>query len=290
MDKPTLLAAIESSGWESVSKEDFEGLLSKLTFLEKTGRYGKLLASIESSNDSSNFFACVLEATFAYQFEAAGKPLEYEVQQGEKSETTIDFARRLPSGDTVYFEVRLLQQDKQTAESIKEQLKERGVYSVAKDGEGEMNEIIRLQRVILSKVQKADGTPVKFSEARPGAANIVVVDISEIILKHADIGDCLLTAYGDVAVRAVYRRGIFGLFQQAAKEDSEHFQGLAKLHRHIRDTVHGVLFVFKDAHAGVLDYRLEHYLTWNSQLGSAEQAEAVYDDIAPAIPLRREHE
>jgi hypothetical protein len=288
MDKSALLTALENSGAKSVTEKDFEGLLSKLTFLEKIGRYGKLLASIESSNDKSNFFACVLEATFAYQFETAGKPLEYEVQQDKDNPTKIDFARNLESGDTLYFEARLLQQDKPTSASIEKQLQASGTYRVAKCGAEEADDIVRLQRVILSKVQKADGTPIKFSQAKAGAINVVVVDISGILLRQADVFDCLLAAHGDPAVDKVYRRGIFGLFQEFEKEHPERIQNLATLHAHFRNTVHGVLFVFKDDNADVLGYRLEQYLVWNTRLVNSEQMKAAYGDIASAIPQRSE--
>ena len=54
MDKGQLAAAIARSGWTFVPEERITGLLSKLVFLERTGRYGKLLANIAAANDKNN--------------------------------------------------------------------------------------------------------------------------------------------------------------------------------------------------------------------------------------------
>lgn len=110
MNKQTLLNAIQNSGGAEQPADEVEGLLGKLSYLEKTGRYTRLLKNIASANDKSNFLAAIFEASFAFNFEIADHPLEYEVKQSKTNNSSIDFLRRMESGTLVYFEARLLQQ------------------------------------------------------------------------------------------------------------------------------------------------------------------------------------
>jgi hypothetical protein len=56
---------------------------------------------------------------------------------------------------------------------------------------------------------------------------------------------------------------------------------------HIRATIHGVLFLFRAARAGVLDYRLEQVMVWSRNLVAERQARALMTDIAAVLPSRR---
>ncbi|VAW79042.1 hypothetical protein MNBD_GAMMA12-356 [hydrothermal vent metagenome] len=284
MDKKKLVNVIGKFG--AAHNEDIEGLLVKLNFIENNGKYGRLIKSISSANDKSNFFADVFEATFAYQFEASNLPLKYEVKQDNTNNSSIDFLRRTNSGISIYLEARLLQQDYATTQSIKDQLDANQFYRIAKNGSDEHDAIVRLQNVILSKVQKKDGTPVKFLTVDDDSVNIVVIEVSELVLGTIDIHDCLLSTHGDPYVEDVYRRGIFGLFQQPREEYSEFILGLAKFYEHIRKTLSGVLFVFKKQYGGFLDYRLEHYMVWNPNLVDQELAKKVCREISQAVPNR----
>jgi hypothetical protein len=67
-------------------------------------------------------------------------------------------------------------------------------------------------------VQDRHGNPIKFFSTDPDVLNVVVVDATKSILGIIDIYDCLLATYGDPAVDEVYRRGIFGLFQEDRPE------------------------------------------------------------------------
>lgn len=286
MDKAILLAAIKNSGGAEQPDDEVDGLLKKLAYLKQTGRYGKLMANIAAANDKSNFLASVLEATFAFQFESAELPLDYEVKQDEDNSSSIDLLRKSETGVSIYFEVRLLQQDDATAESIKDQLEKSSFYQVAMDGQDEHDAIIRLQSVILSKVQKRDGTPIKFLRVAPDTINLVVVDVSDLILGTVDADDCLLATRGDPAVREEHRRGIFGLFQEPLPEYPERIQTLTKTFEHIRSTLNGVLFLFRSQGSGVLNYRVEQHLMWNPKLISLDHAKAVHAEIAAVVPVR----
>ena len=82
-----LAATLSSSGYPiSESDDRLTPLAEKLTLLEATGRYSRLLSSLFATNDKANLQSHILEATFAYQFELSGKPLDYEVQRRSDDE------------------------------------------------------------------------------------------------------------------------------------------------------------------------------------------------------------
>ncbi|RYD46138.1 MAG: hypothetical protein EOP83_30150, partial [Verrucomicrobiaceae bacterium] len=168
LNRQTIEAAIKASGGAEQPDDQIEGLFTKLVYLEATGRYGQLLKGIAKSNNTSNFLALLLEVTFAYQFETAGLPLDYEAKQVPEQTSSIDFRMKVPSGEAAYFELRLLQQDQRTAEDIAKQLAATKVYEVVKDGEDEQAEVLRLQGTLLSKVENAEGKPFKFLETGEG--------------------------------------------------------------------------------------------------------------------------
>lgn len=284
MDRRKLEDAITASGGGGQPDDQVEGLLARLTALEETGKYRSLIKSIAAANNKSNFLASLFEANFAWQFEAAGMPLVYEVTQVAVQSSSIDFKLGAVAGDTVYFELRLLQQDQTTADGIASQLSNSACYAVRKDGEDERKEVLRLQRTILQKVQKHDGTPIKFLKTGAGMINIVVVAVSDIILGAVDPMDCLLAACGDPAVPMLCRRGVFGLFQQGSPDDREEMRAVALSFSHIRATLHGVLFAFRAEDSGVLDYGIEQVMVWNSNLIDQARARPLAAQISTALP------
>jgi len=284
MDKKLLHAIVDK--FDGTYDEEIEGLLKKLNFIEHTGKYDRLINSILSANDKSNFLADVFEASFAFQFESSNLPLEYEVKQDKTDNSSIDFLRRMDSGTSIYLEARLLQQDYTTNQSIKDQLDNNNFYRVGMNGNDAHDSIVRLQNVIVSKVQKKDGTPTKFLRIDKNTVNIVVIDVSELILGAIDLHDCLLTTHGDPYVEEVYRRGIFGLFQEPLSGYPKVIEQIAKSYKHIRSTLHGVLFIFKAKNSGLLNYSLEHYITWNPYLVDQKLIEKVYSEIIQAIPIK----
>lgn len=286
IDRTTLEGAIKASGGAQQPSDQVDGLLTKLQTLEATGRYDALLKTLAKVNDKSNFLAFLLETTFAHQFEAAKMPLEYEVKQATDQHSSIDFKLTGKTADTVFFELQLQQQDQPTANDITKQLKANAFYAVVKDGAGEANDIFRLQSTILRKVQKPDATPVKFLRAGPSIVNIVVVCISDILLGTPDAFDCLLTLYGDPEVPEHCRRGVFGLFQDANGGDTEEIKARAAKYAYVKNTLHGVLFIFRPKGSGVLDYQLQQVMVWNRKLVSKDQAARLTEQIAAALPTK----
>lgn len=284
IDRPTLEAAIKASGGAEQPADQLDGLLAKLLALEATSRYGALLKGLAASNDRSNFLAQLLESTFAHQFEAVGMPLDYEVKQVADQTSSIDFMLKANTGDAVYFELRLLQQGKAVADDITKQLADGNTYVAAMNGEDEQDEILRLQNIVLSKVE-SKGKPIKFVRTGDGVVNIVVVCISDILLGTPDVQDCLLATYGDPEVPAECRRDVFGLFQSLTAEYPEHIQKAAANFAHIKSTVHAVLFLFKPQGAGVLDYSLQQVLVWNRSLITNVQTLPLAEQFAKALPV-----
>jgi hypothetical protein len=290
MEKGALEAAIIRSGWKGVWEDQLDGLFSKIQLLATKGRYGRLLANVESANDQSNFSASVVEVTIAFQFESAGMELEYEVKQDPNQGSSIDFRWNAAPEKTVYIEGRLLQQDQATTKSIEDQLRTGNVWSVAKDGDDEHQDIVRVQQVILQKVQKEDGTPTKFFSHDQGAINIVAIDISQIILETFDSYDCLLVARGDPAVPHMCKRGIFGLFQEPLPQYPEGIRALAKSYAHLKQTLHGLLFLFKRPKREPLNYSLEQNLVWNPDLMQESISKVIDEQIKSALPLYKKRE
>lgn len=286
IDRPTLESAILASGGALQPDDEIDGLLTKIKGLEATGRYNTLVSNFIKANDKSNFLALLLEVTFAYQFENAGMPLVYEVKQVANHCSSIDFRLTAKSGEAVFFELRLLQQDKATAEDIKEQLSAGAFYAVKKDGKQEGEDIYRLQEIILSKVQKKNGDPVKFYRVETGVINIVVVCISDLLLGTSDAADCLLAMYGDPEVPEHCQRGVFGLFQDTKPEYPEEIKARGARYAHIKGTLHGVLFVFLPSGSGVLNYELRQIMVWNRNLMLSAQAKALTEQFSQALPAK----
>jgi len=231
-------------------------LAEKLNALATAGRYRRLISDLLAANDRSNLEALVLEATFAYSFESRDRHLSYEVRQRSESATSIDFLRSVDPELQIYFEMRLLQRPAHIQRAIDDQLARHDRFAASLDGGGETREVLRLQNVLLSKVQDARGNPVKFAKVNPGDRNIVAVEVSQLILGAIDRADCVLATYGDPQVEEHERRNIFGLFQQAKPTYPEYIQAAGRRFFHFRNVVDGVLFLYRYPHRDPYDFQL----------------------------------
>jgi hypothetical protein len=284
--KHDFLVAIDRSGGAKQPDNEVDAVLVKLAYLEKLGRYDRLIRTILNANNKCNFIAAIFEATFAYQFELAGLMLKYEVSQSDSDESSIDFCFKTQSRKSVFLELHLLQQNTSTTISINDQLELLGCYKTSMNGSDEHDAIVRLQKAILSKVQKRDGRPTKFFDVNDEVVNIVVIDLTDLIFGMVDINDCLLVAHGDSAVVEECRRGIFGLFQIANSSHSEQVQKIAKSFEHIRNKLSGVLFSFRSSKVSALNYDLEQFMVWNPNLVDDALASEVLVEITRAMPMR----
>ena len=284
MNKQELTDAIRNSGGKQWALAEVDDLWERVELLQNTGRYGALLSQLAATNDKSNFLALVLEVNFAYQFESQGSQLAYEVKQDAGKPSTVDFLRQTATGKRVYVELRLLQQRKSITTMIDDQLLKHGISKLLLGGDDEKREVERLQGTILAKVQDRKGRPIKFFSTEPDTLNVVVVDVNDTILGTIDVYDCLLATYGDPAVDEVYRRDLFGLFQEDKVEYPQRIHDLAAKYAHIRSRVHGVLFLFREPGSGILAYGLQQYTVWNRALVTEQIAQQVYPDLSTAIP------
>lgn len=264
-------------------RSDLDILLAKLEFLENTKRYSLLLSEIFNCNDISNFKSCLVETTFAHAFESANIPLTYEEKQSNENNTTIDFLRETDDGRKIYFELRTIQQRDEIKKDIDIQLNLNNMYSVSLNGTAEQEEIVRLQSNILSKTQDKNGQQIKFFIKEQGTFNIVVAELSEIILGAVDRDDCMLAAYGDPYVEEFARRNIFGLFQPPESNYPAHILSIADRFSHFRKTIHGILFVVKNFKSTPLVFELMYYFVPNMKLVSESDAVIINQDIKASL-------
>jgi len=263
--------------------DEVAGIVKKLEYLDRLGRYTLLLKNLTKCNDINNFKSIIVEATFAYSFEAVNMPLFYEESQTENQESSIDFLLNTQDGKNIYFEIRVNQQQKQTQKEIAQQLSQNNMYSVSWNGMEEQKDIIRLQSNILSKVQGKDGVPTKFFTATSGVFNIVAVDITELLLGVVDKNDCILAAYGDPYVEERYRRNIFGLFQKPKQNYPDFILDVYKKFFHFRKTIHGILFLVRHSLSGPLDFELRYLLIQNIDLVSDSMAKLLDNELLRAL-------
>jgi hypothetical protein len=294
MEKSTLDAIVKKIGGFS-DDNDIDAFLEKINYLEATQRYGELIKRILPANDVGDFLGSVFETNIAYQFESNQLKLEYGVKQNKSHGSDIDLLMRMDSGHLVYFEAKLLQQDISTSQRINEQLNKSSFYSVCMDGDTINGSIFRLQSTIISKIQKVDGTPIKFFSSDHEVVNIVVINVSELMLDTIGIFDCLIAAYGSRDVQEVLGAGyanwvqgneIVGLFQVMPSKCSNDENNIYAVYERARSILHGILFLFKTPDSGVLSYDLESYITWNPSVMNQELIKDILATINKAFPIR----
>jgi len=252
-------------------------LLGKLEFLEGLRKYNGLLRKIFSSNEKNEFNSYAFEAAFAYDFEANGQQLGYEVNNLSDSLTSIDYCYKT-EGRKIYFELRVINQRAALTTDMETQLKHYGFYEILQGGEEERQETIRLQNSILSKCQDKEGNPIKFGHKK-GDYNFIVVFVSALHIGAIDKHDCWFTMYGNEGVPPIFRRGVFGLCQRLPKCATEEKQKYYEKFDHFRKTIHGVLFVKNASRGGdpnyLVDLKLQYFLLGNNNILEKEEGDAI---------------
>lgn len=284
---PKLASALNASGYPvDVEDDRLIPLATKLALLQHAERYSKLLSDLFSANNKANFQSLILEATFAFQFEKVGKLLNYEVRKRSDNETTIDFCRVRPTDRNLCIEMRLVHQRQWITDHFEQQLEHSDYFSITLDGNEDRAETVRLQRLILSKVQDENGRLIKFLREDSDSYSIVAVEVSEPHLGMTDHADCLLVTYGDPAVSVFERRKLFGLFQEDSPEYPQHIHDIADQFREFRTTVHAVLFLWKEPPASPVNFEIEFFLVGNKTLISANEAIEIAKDLNGALVIR----
>ena len=193
LDRVLARLGIDTQYWA----EPISMFRQKLELLSQSNRHDRLLKNLFAQNQIDNFNSHVFEVLFAYDFEAKGHQLTYEVQHISTEVSTIDFCYEPRSLPKFYFELRQVSQREWITRTMEEQLKRTRFYQVMLKGEQERDETFRLQNLILSKCQDDHGKPIKFFEVRANAYNFIVVTVSEIHLGMCDKYDCVLLVGGD---------------------------------------------------------------------------------------------
>lgn len=284
MEKSTLNAIVKKIGGFS-DDNDIDAFLEKINYLETTQRYGELIKRILPANDVGDFLGSVFETNIAYQFESNQLKLEYGVKQNKSHGSDIDLLMRMDSGHSVY----------STSQRINEQLNKSSFYSVCMNCDTINRSIFRLQSTIISKIQKVDGTPIKFFSNDHAVVNIVVINVSELMLGTIDIFDCLIASYGSRYVQEILGNGyanwvpgkeVVGLFQVMPYKCSNDENNIYAVYERARNILHGILFLFKAPDSGVLSYDLESYITWNPSVMNQELIKDILATINKAFPIR----
>jgi len=260
--------AMNKSGYKvDASDAKLAPIMSKLQYLSGKARFGKLLRDLFACNDNSNLHSLLFEVIFAWHFEIKCKHLVYEKAQQQPNRTTIDFLYEYSQDTHIYYELRVVQEQAKITEQIEDQLRNSKEFKlVLNGGSYDQNEVIRLQQILLNKVQDREGTPVKFFSTTLPNYNILVVDVSQPLLGSIDRYDCLLCCYGDEAVSQVYRRGVFGLFQSPGKSDPGCFDHIYNKFNHIRTMIHGILFMRRQPKSNPINYDLQYYFVPNRHI------------------------
>lgn len=293
MDEITLNAIVKNSGGFA-SEQDVAGLLNKINFLKITKRYDGLIKRIVPAKNAGDFLGSVFEINLAFQFESNQLQLEYGAKQNKEHGSDIDLLLRLSSGQLIYLEAKLLQQDAATNKMIEDQINESSSYYMRMDGGDINNTIERLQNTIISKLLNKNGAPIKFFSRDNNVVNIVAINVSELIVGCIDKFDCAIATHGSDYVKKVYGdqfanleqgKEVVGLFQTIhAKHFSD--ERFIAAYSHVKEMLHGVLFLFKAGKSGLLSYELEHTMMWNPSLIDQDRAKIVSIEIAKAIPIK----
>ena len=279
-----LARALSASGYEVAPADNrITPLAEKLELIREAGRYKRLLSNLLAANDRANLRSLVLEATFAFHFETAGMPLQYEVRRRPDDETSVDFLRRTGWGKELCIEMRLVQQRQAITTLFEMQLRESVYFGTTLDGAADRADTLRLQRLTLEKAVNPDGQLIKFRRGDANNYNIVAIEVSGLHLGMIDDKDCILVAYGDPEVPDYARRGLFGLFQEPHPEHPDHIKEVAAKYAPFRDAVHAVLFLRQEPPVHPINYNLEYLLVHNRQLVTSAEAEQVAREFHGAM-------
>lgn len=287
-----LADAMKSSGCEvDGSDTRLAQVVAKLELLANRGRFGRLLGDLLACNNKSNLHALLFEAVFAWHFEKKGKFLQYEIVQQPPGCTTVDFQQVLSEDMHIYYELRLLQHQEATTQLFQEQLCQSEFFGKVMNGSDEQHEVIRLQQVLLAKVQDREGQPVKFFTADPPNFNLLVVDVSEPLLGMIDNFDCILACYGDGAVPPHCRRDVFGVFQVPGPDTTPRFLEIANRLERFRRTIHAVIFMRRPRESNPINFELECYCVPNGSILSERPYKSILAEVAAVFtPWKQKQE
>jgi hypothetical protein len=286
-----LLTVIQNAGGGLGAADYADALLQKINQLDSTGQYDAMLRQLRAARQFGDFRGRVLEVNFADLFLGKGIRLIHGPRQGMPGD--IDFCW-VVAGYNVYIEMKVLRPDDATTASTNNQSAQTGMYQISVTDD--TPDIGRIQRDIMAKstIRRFNPRPEK------NWINLVAIDLCELQLGMADLGDCLLAAGGNPAAlqryypETIFRPDVVGVFERAATMmPTIHqmnwlckYQRLPEATPHPREYIHGCLFLFRTPQdTAALSYNLRSFIVWNQAQVSSEQAEQISAEFRRIMPL-----
>ena len=287
---------IRAAGGKCWALSYAKALLEKINRLEAVGGYARLFAQLRKAKDPGDFRGRLLEVNFADLFVQKSIELQYGAKQGMAGD--VDFCWCVKDHQ-VFIEMKHLGQDKKTKDYIDQKLNDSGCFMirVPDSKRGVDDDLWDVARIQLDIVQKS--TTRKFNPKPVQSwVNLVAVDVSELQLGTADIGDCLLAAGGNELAKrhchsAIQRPAVVGVFEPADKTITveqadwvKRYKGVSDADTpHPRDYIHGVLFLFREPEqTAALSYELSGVVVWNPTLIDGIRAKQVLDSFHQIVP------
>jgi integrase len=283
---------ITKSGGQSHARTYAKQLLAMVRVLETRGSYTGLLEPIRTARDQADLRGRLLELNLAYQFERAGVHPDVSAKQSGTGD--IDFRFKV-AGYEVYLETKLLRQSTSTSAKINSQLASSNAFGLGITDD--TRDIARIHRDLIQK-----SNPRKF-DAKPKAnwVNLIGVDVSEVQLGMADLGDCLLAAGGNPIAAEYYhdagRPNVVGFFERLSSMTPGQAAWVSELDAlvespvHPREYIHGAVFLFrKPKDTAALVHELTAAVVWNAALVTHEMArdlEPVIHQIVPRLKRKQ---
>ncbi|WP_129212837.1 hypothetical protein [Crenobacter cavernae] len=286
MQRDELIAIIQTAGGKCGPLGYADALLEKINRLEAAGGYEALFAQLRPAKEQGDLRGRVLEVNFANLFVERGAQLKYGARQGMPGD--VDFCWGV-NGYQVFIEMKLLGQDRQTKEDIRQQLANPGCKTYGAIIPDDTFDLARIQRDIFAKSSTKKFNP----KPNQDWVNLVAIDVSELQLGTVDVADCILAAAGnEIASRYCHftylRPTVVGVFERDGKSISAEQTAWVKCFHnaltagepHPRDYIHGVLFLFRDpAEQAALSYRLIAAMVWNPALIDDARAKTILEPL-----------
>lgn len=247
--------------------DDIDILQNRVSYILDKKKYNRLVREIYREKDKNNFYSKVFEIHLAYAIEVAELKSDYEVNVREDDNSDIDFFVH-DDGFSLFIEAKL-KQATQTRSDIERQLRIDGTYSISMNDGDQKIDILRLQSDILSKLQAQDGTRIKFCDPDDMSANVVAINVSDLILGMIDQYDCILACCGDRGVKEEHlKKGIVGIFEQGIITQHSENQNLADRFKNAQSCLNGVAFLFRPHFSNEINSDLSYFFVSNRHLTS----------------------
>ena len=137
----------------------------------------------------------------------------------------------------------------------------------------------------MSKVQKKDGARIKFIDPEDMFANLVAVDVSDLIIECIDPWDCVLACYGDNGVEENYlKRDVRGVFEYPLQDGFLESSKLGRRFLNIQSVLNGVVFLFRARNKSRISTKLRYFFAPNCQITSFDKQQKIRSMLDQLFP------